>query len=357
MRIKEFERLCGFRPRFSYYGLDYIFGSRFGKRLQNTELLDMVERLVELAYPDEENPDVGERRWYSFYLPVRMGKAAAVRVAIVNYREVYALIPQNFPPVEVSPGDEEVEEEYFEAVEEMIKFSRCIMQNPQLLRRCLPPEVRTGRILGKYVLERVLSGEEKEKLLREYREFVKNHRKPIYPVSLEEYLNVCAVCYRAAYGEKTREMTPEEMYRRWADGRDCGMLEIKDRKSKRAFAEWLKTRAHCGGHPFEIVFSWHRHGIHLYPPAEHKPWFRIAVTNYAYARDYLEMVRALIKSRIPFEAINFEEVLSFLAGETYFRVNEYAEHYVFYHEVKDVRRHIEWDEIRMPRWKAGTKKE
>ena len=253
--------------------------------------------------------------------------------------------------MDVLPGDDVMGGEYFEVVEEMMRFSHALIKNPSLLKKCLPPEVRTGRILGRYVLERVLEKNKKEKLLREYQEFRKN-LKPIYPVSLEEYLDTCAVCYRAAFGDRARGMTPEQMYRRWADGRDCGMLKIEDWSSRKAFAEWLKSRAHCGGHPFEIVFSWHRHGIHLYPPTEQKPWFRIMVTNYAYAWDYLRMVIALMRNRISFEAVNFEEVLKFLAGETYFRVNEYAEHFVFYDTVKAVRKFIEWDEIEMPRWKS-----
>ncbi len=91
MRIKEFEKLCGFRPKFSYYELDYLFGHGSLKRLHNTKLLSMVEKLTELAYPDEEYPDVEERRWHSFYIPVRMGKVAAVKTVIVNYKEGYAI--------------------------------------------------------------------------------------------------------------------------------------------------------------------------------------------------------------------------------------------------------------------------
>ena len=176
--------------------------------------------------------------------------------------------------------------------------------------------------------------------------------KPIYSISLNDYLNVCAICYKAAFGEKTRNMSPEDMYRRWADGRDCGMLKIKNKTSKRAFMYWLRHKSHCGGHPFEIVFSWYRHGIHLYPPNKHEPWFSIFVTNYAYAWKFLKMVEAMIKNNIPFKAPKLEDVLKFLAGETYFRVNEYAEHFVFYHSIdKDKRKYIEWDEIKIPKFK------
>ena len=133
------------------------------------------------------------------------------------------------------------------------------------------------------------------------------------------------------------------------------MLKIKKKHSKKAFMYWLEHKSHCGGHPFEIVFSWFRHGIHLYPPSKDSPWFAIYVTNYAYAWDFLRMVRALIKHRISFKAPELEKVLSYLAGETYFRVNEYDEHWINYFSCKDKRKYIEWDKIEIPRFKKFKK--
>ena len=352
MKIKEFEKLFGFRPKFSYYELSYIFksGNLFIK-IENTRLLNLIKKLANLAYPDESDPKIQEKKWYNFYLPVRIGKIGAIKVAIVNYKKMYALIPTNFTPLEVYPGNMEIEEEYFDVVNDMIRFSKILMKNPKIIKRCLPPELRTGRILGKYVMKKVLPKKEKERIIKAYYNHIAN-MKPLYAISLKEYLEVCAICYRAAFGNKTKNMTPEEMYRRWADGRDCGMLKIKNKESKEAFMHWLYHDSHCGGHPFEIVFSWHRHGIHLYPPCKEYPWFKIRVTNYAYAWDFLKMVKALIKNKVPFKAHELEEVLNFLAGETYFRVNEYDEHFVFYDLCKDKRKYIEWDKIELPKFKS-----
>lgn len=38
--------------------------------------------------------------------------------------------------------------------------------------------------------------------------------KPIYFISLNDYLNVCVIYYKAAFGEKTGNMAPEDIYRR-----------------------------------------------------------------------------------------------------------------------------------------------
>ena len=97
MRIKEFEKICGFRPKFSYWGLD--FPSQLFIRIENTELLNLVKKVANLAYPDEKTQY--ERKWFNFYLPVRAGEAVAIRVCIINYKKMYAFVIQNKTPIEV----------------------------------------------------------------------------------------------------------------------------------------------------------------------------------------------------------------------------------------------------------------
>ena len=40
-----------------------------------------------------------------------------------------------------------------------------------------------------------------------------------------------------AFGDKAKDLLPEQMYKSWADGGDCGMLEIKERESQECFSE------------------------------------------------------------------------------------------------------------------------
>jgi hypothetical protein len=136
------------------------------------------------------------------------------------------------------------------------------------------------------------------------------------------------------------------------DGRLYKAVSIKNKKSKKDFSHWLDTEAHCGGHPFEIVFSWFGHGIHLFPPDLNNPYFTLRVTNYMYALAFLEMVKEFIKNRIPFKAHKLEGVLDYLSGESCFTVNAYDEHYIFYsYEDRKLLRHIEWDEPNILIWK------
>lgn len=353
MRIKEFEELCGFRPKFSYFEFEDLFNRTHtpSVRFKNTKLLKLIKRLAGLAYPDKKYTHVRDRRWYNFYLPLRRGEAIVVPLAIVNYRNMFALIPNNFTSIEVYPGNSKIEKYYYEVVKEALRFSKVLKKHPAMVKKCLPLDIRTGKVLGKYVLAEVLSKKEKARILNRYKAHLKR-MKFLHAISLEDYLNTAAICYKAAFGKEAETLAPIEMYKRWADGRDCGMLKIKNKTSERAFTYWLKHKSHCGGHPFEIVFSWFEHGIRLYPPSKEQPWFLLCVTNYAYAKKYIKMAEALIKNSIPFKALGIEDVLNYLAGETYFRVNEYAKHFIFYTpELKSIRKYIKWDPIKTPKWK------
>ncbi|MCK4244294.1 MAG: hypothetical protein KAX20_01570 [Candidatus Omnitrophica bacterium] len=79
--------------------------------------------------------------------------------------------------------------------------------------------------------------------------------------------------------------------------------------------------------------------------------YSLRVTNYAYAEDFIRMVKALVKNEIPFIAQNLEEVLDYLAGETYFTVNDYSENSFFYIPSQEYKKkffkYIEWDKLRI----------
>ena len=114
-------------------------------------------------------------------------------------------------------------------------------------------------------MEEIMSQKEKKRILFQYNRHVTKQRGLEKGCSLNEYLNTAAICYRAAYPSKTKEKTLLDMYNRFADGRHGGMLDIKNKNSKKGFMQWYNGCRWIGAHPFEIVFSWHEHGIHLYP--------------------------------------------------------------------------------------------
>ena len=135
-----------------------------------------------------------------------------------------------------------------------------------IVNRCVPYDIRRGKVLGKHIFEKIVSKEERKKIWISYKDRKTSVSFPDGS-SLNDYLKVASICYNAAFGEKTKGMDPLQKYKRWADGRHGGMLDIKDPDSKEMFGKWLHS-GRMGGHPFEIVFSWFQHGIHLYPPGE-----------------------------------------------------------------------------------------
>jgi hypothetical protein len=67
------------------------------------------------------------------------------------------------------------------------------------------------------------------------------------------------------------------------------------------------------------------------------------------------MVNALIKSEIPFQAGDLEEVLNYLCGDTDFTVNDYGEHSFMYIPSREYKKkyypHIRWDTLDIPKWR------
>ena len=175
-------------------------------------------------------------------------------------------------------------------------------------------------------------------------------------ISLNQYLSVVAICYRAAFGEKTRGLKPIDMYLKWADGRHGGMLDIKDWNSEKEFDEWLNGKKIPGSHPFEIIFSFIEKGVCLFPPLKQRNYFTLRCPTYLFADVYVAIVLELIKNDIPFKAPDLENMLDYLTGEKLFDVNsghplislkfweekEYFERYF---------RHIKWDKLEYPKWK------
>jgi hypothetical protein len=45
MRIKEFEEMFGFKPKFGYHELGFIFKSHPFIKIENTKLLDLIKNL------------------------------------------------------------------------------------------------------------------------------------------------------------------------------------------------------------------------------------------------------------------------------------------------------------------------
>jgi len=345
-------------PKISFGEAEYLLrnNSFNGKEINNDEVYNAVKKLTARVFPAYKESE--EERWEDFYLPLkRNSKLISIPFKIVEYKKEFFAIFHLLGNLHITKGSRKVEKTYRNVFEETLKFTRLIKKtNGEILKKAVPYDFRTGKIKGRYILEKVFSQKEKRKIMNDYKEHASKKFKG-EACSLNEYLHIAGICYRPVYGKKARLLNPLEMYKKWADGRDGKMLSIKDGDSKKAFADWHKRGMWVGSHPFEIVFSWHRHGIHLHPPSSHNNWkYSLRVTNYAYAKDFIKMVKAAIKNNVPFSAYNLEEVLDYLAGETYFTVNCYSDNSFFYTLSREYRKeyfkHIEWDEFKILKWRS-----
>jgi len=349
IKLAEIKVLHNFEPKYNFLQFQEDLPQRVGSQIvRDGKLYEAVKALTEKAYPSEESKY--EKRWCDFYVPLkRRDYFILFPLTIILYNKRFFLSFSQ-SQIEVCNGKER-NEFYLDLIQQTMEFSGILKNDPSIIAQWLPYDIRTGRVPGQYVLEKLLPAENKEQILRLYKRHIEKE-EGLHGISLDNYLNTAAICYRAAFGNKTKGLTAEEMYRKWADSRDCGMLKIKNKKSKEDFGRWLDNESHCGGHPFEIIFSWLEDGIHLYPPYKDNPYFTLSVTNYMYSMSFLEMVKALIRNNISFKAHDLEGVLDYLSGECYFTVNAFDKHYISYSPAdKKLLKHIEWDEPEILKWK------
>ena len=347
-----------FKPKLHYDDIEYYLHGFNEKCIENDKVYVLTEELTQSACPTYD--DNIDKRWEYFCVPFeRNRKTIVIPMWIMKYNEEFFIMLQSFGNFRVKKDNKDTEKFcrtekfYRNVIAETLRFVPILKKDDRILQKIIPYDIRTGKIKGRHILDNLLSQERKKVILENYEIHVEKDLQ-ITDISLNEYLNVAAICYKAAYNKEAESISNIDMYKRWADGRDGEMLSIKDWDSKKEFYEWHNSGRYMGGHPFEIVFSWHRHGIHLYPPNEQSPYYNIIVTNYAYARSFLEMVDALIKNDIPFSVGKLEDVLDFLAGDTYFTVNIMDEHHFRYILSREYKRkyfsHIEWDEIKVVKW-------
>lgn len=345
-----------FKPKLNYEGVSYYLetNSFRAKVLKNTKIYGMVRGLTNCAYPEKL---YGDLIWEYFYLPVKLyGRIRLISFSIRKYKQAFFVFFSTLGVLEIRKGGKRAEKSYEEIFEESIRFIPILKKEPRIIEKLVPYHLRKGKIMAKEVMEDIMPREEAEKMEEGYEKIIKRGEKA-ERISLNDYMRVAGICYRSVFKKKTERMSEIEMYKKWADGRDCGMLEIKNKESREEFMEWSKTKAHCGGHPFEIVFSWTRHGILLYPPSPERPHFVIGFMNYTYAESYRGMVKALIKHKIPFRASDLGKALEFLTGEKYLSVNEHGGDFmttVFYSHHPSERKlfkHISWDDLKLVKFR------
>ena len=156
-------------------------------------------------------------------------------------------------------------------------------------------------------------------------------------------------------------MTPKEAYEHLADFSGSMMLlDIKDPNSAEQFNKWL-SNVPAGSHPFEILRGYQLEGISLFPPMlgskYSRKYFEIYVENPLDYEMYLAMLKALMEGKVPVMALDLEEVLEYLTGESYFSVNRHGLEDISYRDMPpEYFKYIEWDPLEVVKPKAAFNK-
>ncbi len=328
-----------------------------------TSRLRRVLRLLERIQPESTEGDVRWRgpffiprrgEWWptsfmryrsELYCTVQMGWSARTLVWDMDEDEVRFELALGIAD---SGNDEELWERVLEQVEHRLRGA---LRNPEAynrrVARLLPHRCRTGRIqrrltwprrarppLGGLALERLTSALQRGK------------SAPSWPrLSVRRYLETAAIAYDAVYPE-LKTLTPREKYKRKADTRHGGLLDLKP-AAARAFERWHGSRAWQGAHPWEIVFA-HPHGILLSPYRDGGRWrFYLSVDTLGLYVDAARMATALGEEGVPFELPRAEEVLDALRGEDWVEVGPFRDQ-LSLEELEERRpgatAHVLWDD-------------
>lgn len=347
-----------FKPKLYHTELfDELASDRFGdrKRIRNTALYDAVEQLIGQVEPEENKKYI----WRGFFVPLRRkGRRITIPFCIDDIRRGYVIDSDGFEQFVVEKGDDRVDLRYFDFLADSSQFLDLLREDLQLPYRTTPYDIRTGRIQRKHVREVEMALDEKERILARYGAYLHKGLQ-IERISLNEYLETAAIGYRAAYPAEVENMSAVEMYKRFADCRWGGMLDIEDWTSAEQFEMWNRSGRHAGSHPFEVKYSGHNFGIHLRPPdmmMKGKASYDLSLGEMTYVKEFLAMLDAFIDHQIPFEAFALEGVLNKLTGEDYLRVNLGlgVDGFCYFPCRKDYVKYfhkIEWDDLDLPVFK------
>lgn len=212
----------------------YLSGTAFSnKEIEDNGIYNLVTKITAKARPSYK--DRYDTKWEDFYLPVRRGRGEVlIPFSIFQYKKEFFIFFPNMKTIHVRKGRQKEDRIFREIFEEALSLMRNGGVTSKILEKKVPFDFRTGKIKGGYIRNKLIPKKEAEDLLDIYKLHISKGLK-ISEISLNDYLKTAGICYRAGYKKQTEGLSPLEMYKKWADGRDDGMLSIKDWDSREDF--------------------------------------------------------------------------------------------------------------------------
>ena len=104
-------------------------------------------------------------------------------------------------------------------------------------------------------------------------------------MTANDFFKFCAMGYKSM-GYEGCELSPKEQYKKHADGRDDGLLEL-EADSPEAFNLWLNKKDGWLGHPWEVCRGGNSTHISLYVNNDENGYYLIDETFFREDVDYL----------------------------------------------------------------------
>ncbi len=180
---------------------------------------------------------------------------------------------------------------------------------------------------GIYRLDKELGKVETKKLIHLIEDGFCTKRENIEVKSMTatKYFEYCKIAYNAALNSSTKadkSLSGEEMYKRYADGRHEGLLDI-DPGSEQEFADWIDgkhPKKSGGGHPWEIMRGGNTTHIDLSvrrPSYYQYDGFVVELRGESFGRmvETMKMLLAIYDASLPITIANPESVRKRLLGQ------------------------------------------
>lgn len=195
-------------------------------------------------------------------------------------------------------------------VEYPLRYRYGIVPNA-FVRDSLPDIYRLDRELGKHRALRLVR-------LVEDGFFLKAENMEVPSMTASDYFEYCKIAYIAGACKKGAvddSLSGREMYRRYADGRNEGLLDI-DPASEREFADWIDgkhPKRGAGGHPWEIRRGGNTTHIDLVvsrPSLYRREGFKVELQGESIGRmvETMRMFLAIHEAGLPISIANPEGV-------------------------------------------------
>lgn len=132
-----------------------------------------------------------------------------------------------------------------------------------------------------------------------------------------KFFDFCRLGYAANQYKGIDELTPKELYRAHADGRDDGMTALPG-DSPEAFSECFHNRDRHGGHPWEVCRGGNSTHISLYVSQDECGWWlTLAGSSQGRSVETVKFYLALVEHGSPVYLRDAAELTAMLTGADY----------------------------------------